>query len=107
MATPNPQFKKPAKPRSYKETVDKLLEDPGYAKFFHGELLKARKGNKEAEKNIAAHFKLQPQELKALKLPKGYGFLPCARCTDTTGTTTVLFHFLTPVHLWPKKTKKD
>ncbi|HSV62902.1 MAG TPA: hypothetical protein VLH83_06115 [Chthoniobacterales bacterium] len=101
------QFKKPAKPLSYKATVHKILEDAAYAKFFHGLLLKARKGDKEAEKNLAAHFQLAPRELKEFKLPKGYGYFNCANCTDTTGTTTVLFCFVTPVHIWPKKTKKD
>ena len=98
------QFKKPAKPLSYKETVNKILKDPAYAKFFHGLLLKARKGDKEAEKNLAARFQLAPRELKEFKLPKGYGYFNCVGpCTDTTATTTVLFCFVTPVHIWPKK----
>jgi hypothetical protein len=106
MTTPKQQFKKPAKPLSFKETVNKILKDADYAKFFRGEVVKARKGNKEAEKIIAAHFKFRPDELKALDLPKGFGSCSGA-CTDTTATTTNLFEFVTPVHVWPKKPKKD
>jgi hypothetical protein len=105
MAKRTLQFKKPAKPLSFKETVKKILNDADYAKFFRGEVVKARKGNKEAEGIVAAHFKLQPKELKALKLPPGFG--SCSGpCTDTN-TTTVLFEFVTPVHVWSKKPKKD
>jgi hypothetical protein len=106
MAKSTTQFRKPAKPLSYKEMVNKILRNPAYARFFHGELIKARKGNKEAEKNVAAHFKFQPKELKALKLPKDFGSGSCSNCTDTTATTTNLFDFVTPMHVWPKKTKK-
>ena len=106
MAKKTPQFRKPAKPLSYKEMVNKILRNPAYARFFHGELIKARKGNKEAEKNVAAHFKMRPDELKALKLPPGWGDCSGA-CTDTTATTTNLFEFVTPVHVWPKKRKKN
>jgi hypothetical protein len=104
MAKKTPQFRKPAKPLSFKEVVKKILKDPAYAKFFHGELVKARKGNKEADKNVAAHFKIRPEELKALKLPPGWGSCSGA-CTDTTATTTNVFDFVTPVYIWPKKRK--
>ena len=106
MATKTPQFRKPAKPLSFKEMVKKILNDADYAKFFRGEIVKARKGNKKAEAIVRAHFKFRPEELKALKLPKGFGSCSGA-CTDTTGTTTNLFEFVTPVHVWPKKRKKD
>lgn len=104
MAKKTPQFRKPAKPLSFREVVKKILGNPAYAKFFHGELVKARKGNKEAEKIVATHFKMRPEELKALKLPPGWGSCSGA-CTDTTATTTNVFDFVTPVHVWPKKRK--
>lgn len=105
MAKKNPQFRKPAKPLSFKEMVKKILQDAEYAEFFHGEVIKARKGNEEAAEIVAAHFKLRPEELKDLKLPSGFE-LCVGPCTDTTATTT-LFDFATPVHIWPKKRKKD
>jgi hypothetical protein len=112
MAKPTRQFKKPAKPLSYKDVVKKILNDPDFAKYFHGEVVKARMGDPVAEKNVAQHFKLQPGELKELKLTLKAA--SCA-CTDRTilsnlcldMTKFYLFEFATPIHVWSKKRKKD
>jgi len=105
------QFKKPAKPLSYKEAVKKILNDADFAAFFHGEVVKARQGDAVAEKNVARYFKLAPEELKELKLTTKIS--TC--CTDQTVnsnfcldiTKFYLFEFATPVHVWSKKRKKD
>jgi hypothetical protein len=110
MAKPTSQFKTPAKPLSYKQVVKKILNDANFAKFFHGELVKARQGDPVAEKNVARYFKLAPEELKELKsTTKGP---QC--CTDKTIisnfcldiTRFYLFEFATPIHVWSRKRKK-
>jgi hypothetical protein len=111
MAKRNPQFKKPAKPLSYQDVVKKILNDAGFARFFYGEVVKARMGDREAEKNVARYFKLQPEELKELKLTTKTP----ACCTDVTHLSNFcldiakyyLFEFATPIHVWSKKRKKD
>jgi hypothetical protein len=105
------QFKKPAKPLSYKEVVKKILNDTDFAEFFHGEVVKARMGDKAAEKNVARYFKLTPEELKELKLSTKI----TACCTEKTiisnlcldMTKFYLFEFATPIHVWSKKRKKN
>jgi hypothetical protein len=105
MAKDDPQFPRPAKPLSFKEVVKRILSDSDYAKFFHGEVVKARQGDRLAAENVDAHFKLQPEELKELKLPPE--FEKC-KCTDITITNLYLFEFATPAQIWPKDNpKKD
>jgi cyanate lyase len=103
----DPQFSRPAKPLSFKEVVKRILSDSAYAKFFHGEVVKARQGDRLAAENVAEHFKLQPKELKELKLPSAFGKCDPRRCTDTD-TNLYLFEFAMPAQIWPKdKAKKD
>jgi hypothetical protein len=63
-------FSKPKKPRSLKETIKKILTDPEFAKFIHSQILKARQGDQEAANVLFAYYRPQPEELKALKLPR-------------------------------------
>jgi hypothetical protein len=112
MAKPTRQFKKPAKPLSYKDVVKKILNDADFAQFFYGEVVKARMGDKAAEKIIAGHFKLQPGELKELKLTTKVARCACTDITQLSNfcldiTKYYLFEFATPVHVWSKKRKKD
>ncbi|MBA2585280.1 MAG: hypothetical protein H0U99_02205 [Chthoniobacterales bacterium] len=96
MAKSSSEFPKPAKPLSFKQVVDKILEEPDYAEFIHNEVLKARDGDTEAGKKVAAHFKPLPDELKRLKLPPDFG--DDDRCTNNT--THYLIDFAAPAKLW-------
>ena len=79
-------FPRPAKPHSFKKIVKKIMADRDFAKFIHGQLRKARKGDAAAAATVAAHFKPQRSELVALNLkPSSSG-----RCTDTNPTTLLI-----------------
>lgn len=68
MPDDKPQFPPPSEPLSLEEAVKKILADPGFAKFIHGEVLKARGGDENAAARVATHFRPLPEELTALKL---------------------------------------
>jgi hypothetical protein len=77
------KFPNPPKPYSLKQIVKKIMANRDYAKFIHGQLRKARKGDAAAAATLAAHFKPQPSELKALNVkPRDL-----SDCDDTNPTT--------------------
>jgi hypothetical protein len=90
------QFPKPAKPHSLTGIVKKILADSEYARFIHTHVLEARKGNAAARQTLAAHFKPEAAELKALRLKKSDLDMP--PCPGTTGY--MLIDFAAPQHVW-------
>lgn len=97
MAEKHHSIPAPATPLSFKQVVAKILSDADYAKFIHGEVVKARKGDAAAMKNVNAHFKMLPEELKNLSLPPNFG--SCSNCTETN-TTLFVLEFATPAKVW-------
>ncbi len=90
MAAQKSKFPAPAKPLSLNRIVKKIIADRKYAKFIHGEVRKARMGDRAAAARVAAHFKPLPAELKALKIKRSR--LPAlAKCTDPTHTNLIDF----------------
>jgi len=77
------KFPNPKRPHSLKRIVKKIIADPDYAKFIHGEVRKARGGDRAAAARVAAHFKPLRSELKALKIPASQmnTVLECSECT--------------------------
>jgi len=86
-------FPRPSKPRSFKKFVKKIITDPDFAKFVHGQLRKARKGDAAAAATLAAHFHPQPSELSALNLTESSP----ARCHNTNPTTLNIIGFVAHV----------
>jgi hypothetical protein len=85
------KFPSPRRPHSLRRMVKKLLADPDYARFIHRLVLKAREGDAAAAATVAAHFKPQAAELKALKVrPSDFGFGPRG-CPTTTQTVLIDF----------------
>jgi hypothetical protein len=94
-------FRKPKKPLSFQQVVKQILADPEFAKFIHGLVLEARKGNQYAADTVSDYFKPLPAELKELKLPPDlleHRDVNDIRCT----TTHMLIDFATPAQIWPK-----
>jgi len=81
-------FPKPAKPHSLKKIVKKIMADPDYAKFIHGQVRKARKGDAAAAAMVEAHFKPQRAELLALNRS-----VAGPACNRTNPTTLMLLDF--------------
>ena len=78
---PDDQFPAPAKPYSMKDIVKKIIDEPDYAKFIHGKVRAARKGDSKAAAVVTAHFDPATSELQALEIPSGEG-AAVTRCTD-------------------------
>jgi hypothetical protein len=101
----NNSYPPPETPLSFREVLRKTLDDPGYASFIHGEVLRAQEAETEEERleamdNIDAHFMLSSEELTWLDLPAGFGSGPCAGpCTDTKPTIGLL-DFATATPSW-------
>jgi hypothetical protein len=90
------QFPAPTEPYSLKEMVKKLIDDEGYAQFIHGQMVKARAGDRDAAATLQSHFKPEDAELAALNLSEGdFGGLK----PDCPGTThTMLLDFAAVYH---------
>jgi hypothetical protein len=97
-----PKFPTPTKPLSFKKIVKRILKDAAFAKFIHGEIIKARDGDSAAEALVSKHFRPLPKEMKDLKLPKR--FLDMTNIDDrcTTHPTFMLIDFATPAKIWRK-----
>ncbi len=85
-------FPNPKRPYSLKGIVKKIIADPDYAKFIHGEVRKARGGDRAAAARVEAHFKPLQSELKALKVPASQmkHILCCSACTHLIEGTTLI-----------------
>ena len=94
-------FSKPKKPLSLKQTVKKILAEPEFAKFIHSQIRKSREGDQEAANVVFAHYRPQPEELKALKLPRGLLHHKDVE-SDFCTSTFMLIDFAAPAHIWPK-----
>ena len=91
-------FPKPARPRSLKRMVRKILAEPDYAHFIHAHVLRARRGDVAAAALVADHFKPQRAELAALNLDP-QGFDPAIPgCPGTTNTAFI--DFAAAHHIW-------
>jgi hypothetical protein len=69
----NPQYPTPETPLSFREVLRKILDEPEYASFIHGEVQRARTAETqderaEAASNIDAHFMVTTEELTLLDL---------------------------------------
>jgi hypothetical protein len=94
-------FPNPQKPLSLEQTVKKILAEPEFAKFIHSHIQKSRQGDQEAANVVFAHYQPQPEELKALKLPRK--LLDQKDVEDDTCTSTfMLIDFAAPAHIWSK-----
>jgi hypothetical protein len=82
------KFAAPAKPHSLKRIVKKILKDPEYGRYIHGEVVKARQGDREAARTVRAHFKVERSELTKLGL-RSSDFAMKPGC-PTTGHTALL-----------------
>ncbi len=85
-------FPNPKRPYSLKGIVKKIIADPDYAKFIHGEVRKTRGGDRAAAARVAANFKPLHSELKALKVPASQmkHILCCSACTHLIEGTTLI-----------------
>jgi hypothetical protein len=86
---PSETFPNPSKPHSLKKIVKKIIADPKYAKFIHGQVRKARGGDRAAKATLNAHFKPEVAELKALKVSAP---MTMAKCTDNTNLLAFAGH---------------
>ncbi len=90
---------KPKNPFSFQKIVEIILADADFAKFIHGEILKARDGDQGAANLVSEYFRPLPQELKDLKLPREFLY------QKTNGFCTsnfLLLDFATPAKIWRK-----
>ena len=92
-------FPKPKKPLSFKAVVKKILAEPEFAEFIHGEILKARKGDRAAADIVFEYFRPLPKEMKDLELPR-----ELLDQTDVPFCTIsfMLLDFATPAQIWRK-----
>jgi hypothetical protein len=94
-------FPKPKKPLSFEAAVKKILAEPDFAKFIHGEILKARGGDQDAADLVHKYFRPLPEEMKDLKLPRellDQNDVNNIFCT----ITFMLIDFATPARIWAK-----
>lgn len=100
-------FPAPERKLTFKEVVKKILDDPEYARFIHGEVVTARDEGKDiairtaAADNVDAQFKLSEAELEKLKLPPDFDAPGGVRCCTHTNTTLYMLDFATPASIWP------
>jgi hypothetical protein len=87
------KFPPPAKRRSLKRMIQKLLAERDFAQFIHEEVVKARMGDRAAGARVAAHFKPLPTELASLSL-NGSQYESVNMCT--VPTTLMLIDFAAP-----------
>jgi hypothetical protein len=80
---PANEFPSPTKPLSLKQIVRKIIDEPDYAKFIHGEVRKARGGDAAAIASVDAHFKPEKSELEELDIPAEHADA-LAACTEKT-----------------------
>ena len=80
---PANEFPAPNKPYSLKQIVRKILDEPDYAKFIHGQVRKARGGDAAAAASVDAHFKPEKPELEELDIPAEH-LDTLASCTEKT-----------------------
>jgi hypothetical protein len=97
-----PKFATPAEPLSFKKIVQKILKDAAYAKFIHGKIIDARKGDEAAEELVCKHFRPLPEEMKDLKLPTRFLDMKNIDARCTTHPTFMLIDFATPAKIWRK-----
>ena len=76
-------FAAPRKPHSLKRIVKKILDDPDYGRYIHRQVVKARKGDREAVRTVRAHFKPEHSELTKLGL-RASDFNKVGGCPTTT-----------------------
>ena len=87
----------PAEKYSYKQMVHKIIYDSGYAKEIADLIVKARKGDQEAIKELESRFDPREDELAEIRLSKDA--LSCVEGSpskeffNTTPTTFMLLDF--------------
>ncbi len=77
------KFAAPPKPHSLKRMVKKILDDPEYGRYIHRQVVKARKGDRDAVRTVRAHFEPERSELTRLGLRSSH-FKRMAGCPTTT-----------------------
>ena len=83
MSAKEKKFAAPPKPHSLKRMVKKILDDPDYGRYIHRQVVKARKGDREAVRTVRAHFELERSELTRLGLRSSH-FKRMEDCPTTT-----------------------
>jgi hypothetical protein len=83
MTAKEKKFAAPPKPHSLKRMVKKILDDPDYGRYIHRQVVKARKGDREAVRTVRAHFEPERSELTRLGL-RSSDFKQIKLCPTTT-----------------------